>query len=57
MSTVIIFYDAKCKHCRNFGYKPITKKDGTKSKKKQAYCKLFNDNKTLKSKACDKINL
>lgn len=34
MSTVIIFYDAKCKHCRNFGYKPITKKDGTKSKKK-----------------------
>jgi hypothetical protein len=62
MATVIITYEAKCKHCIFFRYKSILKKNGEKSKKMQAYCdnkkaKYFNENLTLKSKACNDIEL
>lgn len=62
MSQVIIYYDAKCKHCIHFEHKHPIKKDGSKSKKTVAFCNnvrsfLYNENLTLKSKACDKIEL
>jgi hypothetical protein len=62
MSVVIITYDAKCKHCQHFEYKNIPKKDGTRSKINRAFCKnkkslRFDEQLTLKTKACDKIKL
>ena len=62
MSTVIITYDAKCKHCLFFEYTRMTKKDGNPSKKWLAFCineksEHFNEQLTLKSKACNKIEL
>ena len=62
MSSITIYYDAKCKHCKHFRYKHSLKKDGSKSKKTVAFCNndrsfFYNENLTLKSKACDKIEL
>lgn len=62
MSTVIITYEAKCKHCKHFKYGTITKEDGTPSKKKVASCNntlsnYYNTTLTQKSKACDKLEL
>ncbi len=62
MSTVIIMYEAKCKHCIHMKYKPLIKNDGTKSKVMRAYCdnpfsKLYKKQLTLKSKACDFLQL
>lgn len=62
MSTSIIVYDAKCKHCLHFKYKRLIKKDGTLSKKSQASCfnvesEHYNERLTLKTKACNKLEL
>ena len=62
MITIIMTYDAKCKHCRFFNYSNIEKKDGTKSKIRRAFCtnpksELFTQQLTLKSKACNKLEL
>ncbi len=62
MGITTIYYDAKCKHCRFFKYKNIPNKDGSRSKINRAFCtntisKYFKEQLTLKSKACDKIEL
>ena len=62
MGQVVMIYDAKCKHCLHFRYKSLTKNDGTTSKVKRAFCNnpnspMFQSDLTLKSKACDKIEL
>jgi hypothetical protein len=62
MSTVIITYDAKCKHCKYFKYQNLLKKDFTKSKVRRAFCvnhnsPTFGDQLTLKSKSCNKFEL
>ena len=62
MSTIIITYEAKCKHCLHFEYVRITKKDGNPSKRMQAYCsnkdsEYYHQHLTLKSKACEKLEL
>jgi hypothetical protein len=54
MSQVIIYYDAKCKHCIHFAYKHTIKKDGSKSKKTVAFCNndrsfLYNEKLFIKS--------
>jgi hypothetical protein len=59
---ITITYDAKCKHCRFFNLSNITKKDGSISKIKRSFCinpksEEFNKQLTLKSKACDKIEI
>jgi predicted DCC family thiol-disulfide oxidoreductase YuxK len=62
MSSIIIYYDAKCKHCKHFSHRHLLRKDGSKSKRTVAFCNndrsfLHNENLTLKTKACDKIEL
>lgn len=62
MSVVIITYEAKCKHCIFFNYTNLNKKDGTKSKINRAFCtnpksEMFKNKLTLKTKACNKIEL
>lgn len=62
MSTVIMYYDAKCKHCIHFKYKKKLNKNGEKSKISRAYCGndksiYFNTSLTLQSKGCDKLEL
>lgn len=51
MSTVIIIYDAKCKHCVHFSSKK------NKNNKRQSFCKLKEIFITLKDKACEKLEL
>jgi hypothetical protein len=50
MSTVIITYDAKCKHCKHFDY-------FYKGKRKVHKCNLTEEKLTLKSKICNKFEL
>jgi hypothetical protein len=62
MSTIIITYDAKCKHCLFFKYKNLLNKSGEKSKVKRAFCtnqdsEMFENQLTLKSEACNKLKL
>lgn len=62
MSTVIITYEAKCKHCIYFSTNSISKRDGSISKIKKHICTnnksdFYNEPLTLKSKACNKIKL
>ena len=62
MAILSITYEARCKHCIHFRYKSITKKNGEKSKKMQGYCdnknsKVYNQNLTLKDRACDNLEL
>lgn len=54
--------EAKCKHCLHFKYIRFTKKDGNPYKRMHAVCQnekseRYNENLTLKSKACNKIEL
>lgn len=51
MSTLIIYYEAKCKHCRHCGTKKNTRG------RKQAYCELKQEFIRLKDKACEKLEL
>jgi hypothetical protein len=62
MSVLIITYDAKCKHCLFMEYRKLPKVNGTMSKRSYAFCENKNSERhghplTLKSKACDKIEL
>jgi hypothetical protein len=62
MSVVTIIYEAKCKHCKFFNYSNLSKKDGTKSKTRRAFCtnpksEMFTKQLTLKTKACNKLEL
>ncbi len=62
MSTLIITYEAKCKHCLFFKYIRMTKKDGNPSKRYTAFCtneksEIYNESLTKKSKACNKLKL
>lgn len=62
MSTIIITYEAKCKHCLFFKYRHLPKMNGEISKKMYAFCENPKSNRyghplTLKTKACDKIIL
>lgn len=62
MSTIIITYEAKCKHCLFFKYKKLPKMNGEISKKMYAFCENPENNRyghllTLKTKACNKIIL
>ena len=62
MTTVIITYDAKCKHCLHMQYRRLPNKNGEWSKKMYAFCENSKSERhghplTLKSKACDKIEI
>ena len=62
MTTVIITHDAKCKHCKYFQYKTLTKLNGQWSKRKFAFCENSKSERegqplTLKSTACNQIEL
>jgi hypothetical protein len=62
MSTVIITYEAKCKHCLHFKYRKLPNKNGEWSKRMYAFCEnpeseRYGHPLTLKSKACNKIEL
>lgn len=62
MITIIMEYQAKCKHCLYFEYRKLPKKDGTWSKKNYAFCENTESDRlghplTLKSLACNKIKL
>lgn len=62
MSTIIMIYEAKCKHCLFFKYIRMTKKNGNPSKKWLAFCmnqnsEMYNEQLTLKTKACNKLEL
>ena len=62
MGQVIMIYDAKCKHCLHMKYRRLTKTDGSESKVMRGYCDnqnspLYKQDLTLKSKACDKLEL
>lgn len=62
MAVIEIIYDAKCKHCIFMNYEFVNKKDGTRSKRMKAFCNNKKSNRfrselTLKSKACDNIEL
>ena len=63
MSTVIITYDAKCKHCKWFKYFKTINKNGKISKKSTAFCtntnsiRYNNETLTLKTLVCNKIEL
>ncbi len=62
MGTVIITYEAKCKHCLFMEYRKLPKMNGEWSKRKTAFCENKESDRnghplTLMSKACDKIKL
>lgn len=62
MSTTIIYYDAKCKHCKFFQYRKLPKINGEMSKRMYAFCENPKSEReghplTLKSKACNKLEL
>jgi hypothetical protein len=50
-TTIIIQYDAKCKHCSNLSYRANDKN------KKQSWCNIHKEFTTLKTKACENFKL
>ena len=62
MSTIIITYEAKCKHCLFFKYRKLPKVNGEMSKKMYAFCENLKSERyghplTLKTKARKNIEL
>lgn len=62
MSTTIIYYEAKCKHCKFMKYRKLPKVNGELSKRMYAFCENSKSDRnghplTLKSKACEKLEL
>lgn len=51
MAVVIMYYEAKCKHCLNCGFKKNAKN------KTQSFCEEKKEFIRQKDKACDKFKL
>jgi len=61
MSSITIFYEAKCKDCKFMKYFKSFKKNGEVSKREFAKCdnkdyEGFGKDLTLKNRACGKFN-
>lgn len=58
MSTLTIYYDAKCKHCKYLKEDFVIKKNGEKSKVWGSFCSLRDNVRISKrDKACEKFEL